>query len=64
MFTKFDRIDLCKSCKHALSLKKGSSDKAIIGHPVKNVFRRLIVFFKLQIQVASLISGMIAVPKH
>lgn len=44
MFTKFDRIDLCKSCKHALSLKKGSSDKAIIGHPVKNVFRRLIVF--------------------
>lgn len=35
MFTKFDRIDLCKSCKHALSLKKGSSDKAIIGHPVK-----------------------------
>lgn len=44
MFTKFDRIALCKSCKHALSLKKGSSDKAIIGHPVKNVFRRLMVF--------------------
>lgn len=43
MFTKFDKIALCKSCKHALSSKKGSPDKAIIGHAVKNVFRRLMV---------------------